>query len=1059
MADPPIIAPETLECADFALLRTPAYPRSEADRTLVDIVPGRSDERALLTGLITRLVADQRLMEAVAFSSPPLFQEARAIASGGGGERKLSTIRRVTYSLSSYLLRMSTRATPFGLLAGATVAHFGSRPKAEYRANDRKHPQVDLAWLRDVLTGLRDDPRVLAGLPVQANKAVRFKGGRIILPYLPPAASDDPADHKTGSLSLRLTPVTAEIVSQAAAEVKSTTLVQRVAENLGVQPKIVLAVVRQLIGNEILLTGLQPSLVAADVLGEALGRLEHVPDHPVVRSLRQLHDALVRYADEPDEKRLALLQRMIEQAGELSPAAHKLRVDLEIDADVTLPSIVATELAEAVRVLCRVMPVYIGVPALRGFHLAFLERYGTDRLVPVKDLLDPDIGLGAPAEYQCPPSSRDDPAFTPDTATRDQVVAEMVADAIRTGAREVELTDELVERLASPESGALPASLDFYAHLVAPSLEAMSTGDFRLVASPAPGAQRGGTSFGRFLHMLGTQAGPVMEFGREVPLGNGAPLPADLVYHTRFPRALNVVQAPPRFDHRITLGEIDANGPVEEVDLDDLEVGADMKGLFLYSRRRRRRVVPSANHVLNPDRQAANLARFLSDVGYEGTRVWTAWNWGELDRFPFLPRLRYRRTVLYPATWRINDPRITDSSEHFDIWRQALLEWRKNWGVPDRVQLWSIGDHRIVLDLTNAFHLQILRREIGRSSELVVREVLAGEDYPDGWLTGPGGGYVCELVVPMVNTTMKRRERARRTGPLPSQNAAPPRWERALSHLPGSDWLCANIYCSPEAQSALVAGPLKKICHTVSSRGWADRWFFLRYRDRADHVRLRFHGARETVTGPLLSQFHEWMADLHADGQIGWLSLESYEPEIERYGGVRAMKAAEEYFTADSELAMNFAALLRGRALPLDETLLCAIGIADLVTRFRQSLEQSAPLAQDPEYRRAFTDRRREAVKLIDPVAKWTGLRATPEGEHVVALLRARSSALCCYATTIRELTAAGQCSNSPEKILDSLVHMFCNRVMGIGQDRERRAVAVALGALQANLDKRRFMG
>ncbi|MGW6744993.1 thiopeptide-type bacteriocin biosynthesis protein [Streptomyces sp. NPDC055025] len=88
-----------------------------------------------------------------------------------------------------------------------------------------------------------------------------------------------------------------------------------------------------------------------------------------------------------------------------------------------------------------------------------------------------------------------------------------------------------------------------------------------------------------------------------------------------------------------------------------------------------------------------------------------------------------------------------------------------------------------------------------------------------------------------------------------------------------------------------------------------DRWFWLRYTTPAlgPHLRLRFHGTPHTLATRIQPQLAYLADQLHHRRLLGpaALRLEPYEQEIERYGGPRAITAAEHLFCADSRLALT----------------------------------------------------------------------------------------------------------------------------------------------------------
>src|SRR4029077_4569282 len=136
--------------------------------------------------------------------------------------------------------------------------------------------------------------------------------------------------------------------------------------------------------------------------GNAVDPLEHVeqrlPAGSAQRALtRELRERCAAYAAAP----LGGRRRGAGGEGVAAPG-FQVRADLALDADVRLPDCVATELERAAELLWRRSPA--PPSPLAEYHAACLERFGTDRLIPVKQLLNPDSGLGLPSGYDEPRS-------------------------------------------------------------------------------------------------------------------------------------------------------------------------------------------------------------------------------------------------------------------------------------------------------------------------------------------------------------------------------------------------------------------------------------------------------------------------------------------------------------------------------------------------------------------------------------------------------------------------------------------------------------------------------
>ena len=85
--------------------------------------------------------------------------------------------------------------------------------------------------------------------------------------------------------------------------------------------------------------------------------------------------------------------------------------------------------------------------------------------------------------------------------------------------------------------------------------------------------------------------------------------------------------------------------------------------------------------------------------------------------------------------------------------------------------------------------------------------------------------------------------------------------------------------------------------------GLAEAWFFVRYADPYPHLRLRFRGDPAVLTERLMPEVTRWAGTLIRDTLCERFAFETYEREVERYGGDEGMTVAEEIFAVDSDTA------------------------------------------------------------------------------------------------------------------------------------------------------------
>ena len=262
---------------------------------------------------------------------------------------------------------------------------------------------------------------------------------------------------------------------------------------------------------------------------------------------------------------------------------------------------------------------------------------------------------------------------------------------------------------------------------------------------------------------------------------------------------------------------------------------------------------------------------------------------------------------------------------------------------------------------------------------------------------------------------------------------------------PGSDWLFAKLYGPRAFQDDLLTGAVLDFCRTVMTCGPADRWFFIRYADPDPHVRLRFHGVPMRLLEDLVPRLCAWAADLAGNGLLTRLCFDTYEREVERFGGPTGMALSEAVFHADSAAAVEMLRLSSAGLLGLDMGSLAILSIDDLlaslglqeavrVTWYRERVS-SRTLAGEG-YRRRKTELRR---LLGDAEQLWE----RPGGDALSRVLAARRNEIAPLARQLDALAPAGALSQAKSTLLRSYVHLHCNRLLGGGRLDEETILAL----------------
>lgn len=1054
---------------DLYLLRLPAsHP---ADQPIHRDVPAGADD-ASWRGIVEAATHRPALREAIRLSSPSLAAVVDRPDRAAG--MTTAQLRRAALSLLKYDTRMRARPTPFGLFAGVAVGRYGDAA-VQVTGPARRQILPDMGWLLTIVARLELHPQILCRLSVQAFTPLVVRGDRIHVD--PPSSTvTEPGKLTPTTVRVRRTPAIDDIVATADRPIPVGALIEALLHRHGGRPEAVLSLIRGLCQRGLLLTSLRPRLDGVDPLAHVVAELAFVEDSPAwdpevrrdVEGLRRID----RLRTAIDHHPAADLTPLLDAAREVHRHDTPLHLNLGMGVEVTLPASVRDDAARAVDLMRDLAPIRLGMRSLRSWHSDFLERYGVDRLVPVLEALDPAAGLGAPAGYEWPASEAPEQQNTADPdrdLRRDRTLADLVARSHRDRLREVVLDDHTLRILSTdPRPEHTQSSCELYALLASSSLDDITAGEYRLVVAPNPGSHQAGATFGRFMGLFDadTHTAVAAAAARQTAPVAGAAV-VSLSYQPRSPKAANIAHAPGVGRRRIGVGLMsdDSGAEPDPLCLDDLAVGATLDRLYLMHLPTGEEIVPTTQTMLSPGSQAPNVARFLFEIGMEGQRLWEPWDWGPAGAAPYLPRVRVGRIVLCPATWKLDSLRAAAQAApgETDLVRvgAAIDRWRRAWDVPDQVIALS-SDQRLSLDLTEPWHQLLLWTETLRDPSLVVQEPPAGVTHD--WFRADGlPPRPVELVVPMSRHPLLPQQQ-------PARTPQPVRIVSGRRHAPGSEWLYLHLNTPNAFQNEVLRQHLPTLLADLEAAG-SDGWFFLRYSLPQPHLRIRWHLPSEADLTKTLAVLSETVERWHAQHLVGEWTLDTYEPEWERYGGPSLQRQIEQVFHADSVACVQLLTLGAEPGWPFTDDEVAAVSMTSAAHAFGSPAPTSAfvdhiqgatdpaaawlartglPRDVPPTVRRA----RSHWQQLLDPTGGWPLLRSNDTGRRLLSVLDARDAAIAAYADAVRGIAAAG----SPTEIraVGSVMHMVFNRLLGGPPDREQAALAAARMATTAHWERRR---
>src|SRR6266536_3096247 len=466
---------------------------------------------------------------------------------------------------------------------------------------------------------------------------------------------------------------------------------------------------------------------------------------------------------------------------------------------------------------------------------------------------------------------------------------------------------------------------------------------------------------------------------------------------------------------------------VRQIPVTDLLVSVRDGRVVLRSDRLEREIVPRLTTAHNYDGRSLGVYRFLCALQHQDTAAGlVAWDWGPLEDAPFLPRVVSGRLVLCRAQWNVTEAELRALGQTRDADQFAAVQaWRAERRLPRYVALADL-DNELVIDLDNVLSVAALTHQLRGRRQAVLVEMFPPPDALCA--SGPEGRFVHELVVPFVQAA----------APQPEPDNAAPHATRSLVRrrfAPGSEWLYAKLYTGAGTADQVLNHVVGPVVRSALASGAADAWFFVRYADPDWHLRLRLHGEPGRLHAEVLPSLAAAAAPLVAAGQLWRMQLDTYEREVERYGGDRGVELAEQVFAADSEAALTIRGPLSGDAGLDLRWRLAMRGMDLLFDDLGLTLEEKRSIARraregygrefgiDGKFRGRVSQRYRAERARLEALLDPGQAPPAPLAAGLEALRR-RSLQLAPVTAELRQLGQAGRLSATMTDIAMSYAHM-----------------------------------
>lgn len=987
------------------------------------------------------------------FFLQPMAQEALYIASPGMHERLMLWLNdkiekpdkreKTEHSLIKYMIRMSSRCTPYGLFATCTAGVMGEETKIQFCNEEQveRFGRLDMDYVCGLHSQLVSHKTISRQLRFFPNSSLYRCGD--YWRYVEQRFNKETA-RSYHLVEIGHSPGLEKILSAAEPGLKPEELAAIISDD-EISSAEALDFIYELIDSQVLVDELNPVITGEEYFSVLLRRLKNLlHTEKYVERLEKAAELFkqIRRTDGPEKK--AAYSQVVEELPQLEGGFQPksiIQVDSYRPASLCmLNKKINDEILKGISLLQLLAGKETIPDPFADFKTAFSKRYDGE-WIPLVEVLDTEWGIGygkftangmgeSPLVDKLQIGNSPGDSHLPKSRATEPFKWQLYEEAITKNKTEVRIDDNLIERLSKMEmnAGGLPDSFSVMVKINATKAKDIDSGNYTMDIQSIAGPS-GGNLLGRFCHLHPGIEKLTRSILEEEEAHHPDCLYAEIV-HLPESRTGNILMRPVLRKYEIPYL---CNPSIDlefEIPVSDLLVGIEANKVTLRSCMLNKQVIPRMTTAHNFNLTTLPVYQFLCDLQNQDVHH-VDWNWGVLSNRPFLPQVRYGKFILSKARWILAKEEVSCCDDkHDEAVLSAFAEIRKQLKLPDYVLL-TQGENELLLHLLNIYCIRLLLAEVNKAKSVILTEVT---DTPDQcWIKSPGGNHAGEFIVafskkialprlPAIPSLEKQNKLIKRTFPV------------------GSEWLSARIFCGTNTAEKLFSNVLRPFTEELLSKKLIDKFFFLRYNEEGHHIRIRFHNAEQKdFWRDVISLLQKTLQPFMDNRTVHNLQFETYRREIERYG-FDTMVLSEDLFWHHSEAVMNFNSMLDGDDGEQYRWQAGLKAIDLFLDDFGYTLEHKCKLVKDldrmysEEFNIGYTERKKISEQFSNHKQQVNVLMsdAWQNDECLARAIPVFANRNESYRATVEGILIAPSVQGNPmqlDYLVQSYLHMFINRL------------------------------
>lgn len=711
------------------IIRTPLLP--------LEFITELTKSKHISYSDLQLLLQNPLINEAIFIASPNLYYETRKWFNGNPakGNKSEKKIQKLSNACLRYLLRMSTRCTPFGIFAGFSTGKFADNTEINRQSavNIKRHTRLDMNYLCALAYDSVKQPFIRENILFYPNSSIYQIGD--FIRYVEYEYIEASRIHHIAEVDNSI--YLQNILSKAKKGAKLDNLITiLVDENIDADDAR--DFIYELVESQLLVSEMEPNVTGDDFHDRLLERFKSFEDNDYSKRVTTI---LSYIKDKFKKIKTGHIDNYISEYESISRELKQLdtnyRLNFLFQTDLEIPydsCFLKYEIAEDIKIALTILnKLNPKSPEnnMSKFKAAFVERFDSEE-VPLLFALDNESGVGYLQDETGDVAPLVDDLFLPESKQVFPVVQcskiqsflhNVYIRSLLENEKTVEIFDDDLIGLHEKWDD-LPETLSVLTQIIGSSKNEKPD-----IFIKSAGGSTAANLIGRFCNSDSVALSLVKEIIDCDEKNNGDVIYAEIV-HLPESRTGNILARPTLRDYEIPYLAKSGINIDNQIRLDDLYISVRGDQVILRSDSLNKTVIPRLTSAHNYSFNSLPVYQFLCDLQVQNLRGGLNFNWGPLaDQYQFLPGIRYRNIILSRPTWNIKKTDIkhilikSNESERIAAFNMLV----KKFALPKEVLLCE-NDNELYLNLENNNCIGILLDQVKTQNNFVLTEFLFDPD-------------------------------------------------------------------------------------------------------------------------------------------------------------------------------------------------------------------------------------------------------------------------------------------------------------------------------------------